>query len=131
MSQGKCHRNGAQCRGVPAPRGGLWNASTHNGSRKRQNGILSKRLYAGCLTYNRQYFVKDPVTGSRQARENPRSEWMTNELPELRIANVEIWETAQVRPRRSGVCSPGASTAAKASTFGVAPVWGLRWIRPL
>ena len=30
--------------GLPAPRGGLWNASTLNGSRRRQNGILSNSL---------------------------------------------------------------------------------------
>ena len=83
--------------GLPAPRGGLWNASTINGSRRRQNGILSNSLYAGLLTYNRQRFLKDPSSGKRQARENPRSEWMTTELPELRIIDAETWEAAQGR----------------------------------
>ena len=31
--------------GVPAPRSGAWNASTLNGSRQRENGILSNSLY--------------------------------------------------------------------------------------
>ena len=87
---------------VPGPRGGLWNASTLNGSRKRQNGVLSNSLYVGQLVYNRQRFVKDPATGRRQARANPRSEWMTAELPDLRIVDAEMWEAAQARRMVSG-----------------------------
>jgi site-specific DNA recombinase len=83
--------------GVPGPRGGLWGASTINGSRKRQNGILSNSLYVGRLTYNRQKFIKCPTTGKRQARANPRAEWITAEVPELRIINDETWEAVQTR----------------------------------
>ncbi len=43
--------------GIPSPRGGLWNASTINGSRQRKNGILNNELYLGRITYNRQRFV--------------------------------------------------------------------------
>ena len=88
--------------GVPGPRGGLWCASTLNGSRKRQNGILSNSLYAGRLTYNRQRFIKDPTTGKRQARANPRAEWLMAEVPELRIIDAETWEAAQNRRALSG-----------------------------
>ncbi|MDP6506613.1 MAG: nitrilase-related carbon-nitrogen hydrolase, partial [Planctomycetota bacterium] len=45
---------------IPGPRGGPWNASTINGSRQRQNGILNNVLYLGRIVYNRQRFVKDP-----------------------------------------------------------------------
>ena len=75
---------------------------TLNGSRRRQNGIPSNSLYIGILTYNRQRFLKDPSTGKRQARENPRSEWMTTELPELRIIDAETWEAAQGRRTVAG-----------------------------
>lgn len=88
--------------GVPGPRGGLWNASTMNGSRKRANGILSNTLYIGQLVYNRQRFIKDPSTGKRQARENPKSEWMTADLPELRIVDQATWDAAQARRAASG-----------------------------
>ncbi len=44
--------------GILSPRGGLWNASTINGSRQRKNGILNNELYIGRITYNRQRFVK-------------------------------------------------------------------------
>ena len=32
---------------VSGPRGGLWNASTINGSRQRRNGVLNNELYLG------------------------------------------------------------------------------------
>ncbi|WP_424578120.1 recombinase family protein [Bradyrhizobium sp. USDA 326] len=41
-------------KGVPGPRGGAWNASTIDGSRKRLNGILQNELYAGRIIWNRQ-----------------------------------------------------------------------------
>lgn len=82
---------------VVAPRGGLWNASTINGSRKRANGILSNELYAGRIVYNRQRFVKDPITGKRQARPNPRTDWLVKEIPELQIVETDIWLAAQAR----------------------------------
>lgn len=85
--------------GVPAPRGGSWSASTLNGSRQRENGILSNSLYVGRLTYNRQHFVKDPANGRRQARKNDRSQWMTAEIPELAIIDTKTWEAAQTRRR--------------------------------
>lgn len=88
--------------GIRAPRGGMWNASTINGSRKRANGILSNSLYAGRLTYNRQRFVKDPATGRRQARENPRGEWITADLPDLRIVDDATWTAAQSRRATAG-----------------------------
>ena len=80
---------------VPSPRGGAWNASTLNGNRKRANGILNNQLYTGKIVFNRQQFVKDPATGKRQARENPRDQWIEQDVPELRIISDDIFEAAQ------------------------------------
>jgi len=82
--------------GIPSPRGGLWNASTINGSRQRRNGILNNELYRGRIIYNRQTFMKDPETGKRLSRPNPESEWVTTEVPHLRIIDEETWEAVQV-----------------------------------
>ena len=82
-------------RGVPGPRGGLWNASTINGSRLRQNGILNNALYLGRITYNRQRFVKDPDTGKRISRPNPEHLWISKDVPELRIIDEATWDAAQ------------------------------------
>jgi site-specific DNA recombinase len=81
--------------GVPSPRGGQWNASTINGSRQRRNGILNNELYRGRITYNRQRFIKDPETGKRIGRPNPEHEWITTEVPHLRVVDDQTWEAAQ------------------------------------
>ena len=81
--------------GVPSPRGGQWNASTINGSRQRRNGILNNELYLGRINYNRQQFVKDPETGKRVSRPNPKHEWIKKEVPHLRIIDDETWEAVQ------------------------------------
>ncbi len=85
---------------VASPRGGQWNASTINGNRKRRNGILNNELYAGWITYNRQRFVKDPETGKRLARPNPEHEWVTKEVPALRIIDDELWDRVQAIKQR-------------------------------
>ena len=81
--------------GVPSPRGGQWNASTINGSWQRRNGILNNELYLGRINYNRQQFVKDPETGKRVSRPNPKHEWIQKEVPHLRIIDDETWEAVQ------------------------------------
>jgi site-specific DNA recombinase len=88
---------------IAAPRGREWNASTINGSRKRLNGIINNRLYIGKIVYNRQRFIKDPMTGRRQARPNPPSEWLEKDVPELAIVPLELFEAAQ--HRRGRYCS--------------------------
>jgi site-specific DNA recombinase len=87
--------------GIPAPRGGLWRASTITGHRKRRNGILWNSLYAGLIQFNRQTFLRDPETRRRVARPNPRSEWKVQEVPELRIVDVSTWNAAQARLERN------------------------------
>ena len=86
--------------GVPSPRGGQWNASTINGNRRRRIGILNNELYLGRILYNRQRFLKDPETGKRIARPNPKHEWVTKEIPELRIIDDGFWERVQARKQR-------------------------------
>nr|WP_244547196.1 recombinase family protein [Bradyrhizobium sp. Gha] len=82
---------------VPGPRGGVWNASTIGGSRTRRNGILQNDLYAGRIIWNRQSFVKDPETGRRISRPNPRDQWMQAEAEHLRIIDKKTWARAQGR----------------------------------
>ncbi len=87
---------------VPSPRGGQWNASTINGSRKRLNGLINNRLYAGRLIYNRQRFVKDPATGKRQAKPNPPDQWLEQAVPEQAIVPLELFDAAQARRESLG-----------------------------
>lgn len=82
---------------ISGPRGGAWNASTINGSRTRRNGILQNDLYSGRIVWNRQSFVKDPDTGRRISRVNPREQWMTADAEHLRIVDPETWQAVQAR----------------------------------
>ena len=88
--------------GIPSPRGKPWTSVTINGNRKRRNGILNNELYRGVLVYNRQRFVRDPETGKRQPRPNPRSQWTIQNVPAFRIIDEALWERVQKR-RQAGV----------------------------
>ena len=94
---------------IPSPRGKQWNASTITGQRLRLNGILHNPIYIGRIVYNRQGFRSDPDTGARAAVTNPESEWVTQEVPELRILSEALWEKVQrhLVLRRSGSENPG------------------------
>ena len=65
------------------------------GSPKRRNGLLNNELYRGTIVYNRQRFLKDPATGKRVSRANPESEWLRQDVPELRIVDEELWHRVQ------------------------------------
>lgn len=83
--------------GVRGPRGALWSPSTIHGNPERGIGILHNELYIGRVVWNRQRFLKDPDTGKRVARVNPSSEWITKDVPELRIIDNEVWQAVQTR----------------------------------
>ncbi|WP_081035769.1 recombinase family protein [Rhodobacter capsulatus] len=88
--------------GIPAPRSGgkgkgSWSFSTISGNWKRGTGILNNELYIGRLVWNRQRFVKDPDTGKRQARPNPPGDWITEEVPYLRIISDDQWTRVKQR----------------------------------
>ncbi|HWJ72993.1 MAG TPA: recombinase family protein [Kaistia sp.] len=85
--------------GIAAPTGGDWGFSTINGNAKRGNGILNNEMYVGRLIWNRQRFIKDPDTGKRQARPNPESEWIVQDVPELRILDDALWQAAKARQK--------------------------------
>ena len=87
--------------GIPGPRGGKWASNTINGHRGRRNGILNNELYRGRVVYGRQRFIRDPDTGKRQARPVPPSDWVVQDVPELRIVDDALWERVKTR-RQAG-----------------------------
>ena len=93
--------------GVPSPSGKTWSQSTINGNRRRGTGILNNELYIGRLVWNRQRFIKDPDTGRRVTRLNDESEWITQEVPELRIVPQELWDKAKARQKGLDKRKPG------------------------
>ncbi len=83
--------------GIKGPFGAQWNPSTIHGNGPRGTGILNNELYVGRLIWNRLRYIKNPDTGRRVSRLNPRSEWITKEVPQLRIISDELWENTKRR----------------------------------
>jgi site-specific DNA recombinase len=93
--------------GVPSPSGKNWSQSTINGNRRRGTGIINNELYIGRLIWNRQRFIKDPDTGKRVTRLNNESEWISQEIPELRIVSEALWDKAKGRQSKLDARKPG------------------------
>jgi site-specific DNA recombinase len=87
--------------GVCGPFGGKWNPSTIYGNAKRGTGILNNELYVGRMVWNRQRYVKNPDTGKRVSRLNPHAEWITTDVPHLRVLPDELWSAAKERQART------------------------------
>ncbi|HEY8006405.1 MAG TPA: recombinase family protein [Methylocella sp.] len=81
--------------GVAPPRGTRWNASTINGNAQRGAGLIFNELYAGRIVWNKVRMVKNPETGKRSSRPNPREEWQMIAAPQLRILDDETWTRTQ------------------------------------
>ena len=84
-------------RGLPAPRGGAWNASTINGNAARGNGLLHNQLYRGLMVWGRQTWSKSRETGARHSRLAPETQRVETEVPHLRIVSEELWEAVRQR----------------------------------
>ena len=78
-----------------------WGPSTIYGNWRRGTGLLNNELYIGRLVWNRQQFIKDPVTGRRQARLNSEAKWIVEEVPHLRIVDNHLWEAVKERQQHS------------------------------
>lgn len=88
-------------RGIPSP-GATWK------DRGRPRGkwfvsalhsMLKNELYIGRQIWNRSKWVKDPDTGKRHRRENPRHEWIVREVAP--IVDLDTWNTVQAKFRRN------------------------------
>ncbi|OUI84798.1 recombinase family protein, partial [Acetobacter tropicalis] len=87
--------------GLRGPLSGAWGPSTLNGNRERGTGILNNELYIGRLIWNRLRYLKDPVTKKRVSRLNPESEWVIQDVPELRIIEQDLWEAVKARQSKT------------------------------
>jgi site-specific DNA recombinase len=87
--------------GIAGPRGSEWGPSTIHGNWRRGTGILNNDLYVGKLVWNRQHFIKDPNTGRRQARLNPEADWISKDVPHLRIIDEGLWLQVKTRQQQT------------------------------
>ena len=75
----------------------MWIDTTIRGQAERGTGMLNNAIYVGRLEWNRCSYVKDPRTGRRVARPNPREQWEAVEVPALRIVDDALWEAVKQR----------------------------------
>jgi len=107
------HRLNAE--GIPGPRGMLWRDTAIRGHRTRGTGLLNNELYIGRLVWNRLRYVKDPQTGRRVSRLNPRASWIVKEVPALRIIDDALWNN--VKRRQGEIDGQPRVVAIKATRF--------------
>ncbi|MGC3939937.1 recombinase family protein [Roseobacter sp. EG26] len=81
--------------GIAAPTARHWGPSTIYGNRERGTGILNNELYIGRMVWNRLRYAKNPETGKRVSRVNPDSEWITKDMPDLRIIDQATWDAVK------------------------------------
>ncbi len=82
---------------LPGPEGQAWRDTTIRGHAARGTGILRNELYVGRLVWNRMQFIKDPTSGRRVSRPNPREQWIVEDVRALRIVEPELWNRVQKR----------------------------------
>jgi len=85
--------------GVPGPGGRPWRDTTIRGQVDRGTGILNNAIYVGRLEWNRCSYVKNPATGKRVPRLNPREAWEVVEITELRIVDDTLWNAVKARQK--------------------------------
>ncbi|WP_246501954.1 recombinase family protein [Mesorhizobium caraganae] len=88
------------------PRGRAWNASTINGNVQRGTGLLHNEFYAGRLIWNRVRMIKDPDTGKRVSRPNPKGEWRVVAVPDLAIVSSDLFDAALARKKARATTHP-------------------------
>lgn len=95
--------------GIAPPRGTKWNSSTINGNLQRGGGILLNDLYDGRIVWNKVKMVKDPSTGKRISRPNPKKEHRRAAAEHWRIIDAETWAKAQeIKAARGGAHATSA-----------------------
>jgi DNA invertase Pin-like site-specific DNA recombinase len=91
-------------RGVPSP-GSSWRGRTVRRTTgwlgSTINALLPNELYRGRLHWNKSEWRKNPDTGRRTTRARPQSEWISHEMPELRVIDEALWARAIARRERA------------------------------
>lgn len=83
--------------GIIPPRGKLWAPSALHGFAQRGTGMLRNPIYKGVIVWNKVRMVKDPDTGKRVSRPNPKSEWFNADAPELKIVPPALFDVVQAQ----------------------------------
>lgn len=106
-------------RNIAPPRGPRWNASTINGNLARGHGILLNDIYSGRIVWNRVRMIKDPRTGKRVSRINPKESHRTADAAHLRIVDAELWARVQTIKQIKSVPHPESTRRPKRVLSGL------------
>ena len=82
---------------IPGPRGRTWIDTTIRGHQKKGTGIINNERYTGRVIWNRQRFIKNPQTGKRVSRLNPKEVWVIQDAPDLCLLSENIWKSVKAR----------------------------------
>ncbi len=86
------------------------------------NSLLDNQLYRGRYIWNQSEWRKDPDTGKRKKRWRPKTEWISHDMPELRIVCEHLWQRALDRRARSKTRGAAVSAGiAKGHSAGGGP----------
>jgi site-specific DNA recombinase len=88
-------------RGIPS-QGSSWKRVTRRASGWMNSSvrvILKNPLYTGAQRWNVSQFVRDPDTGKTQRRMRAASDWINNQIEELRIVPDDLFQRAQARTK--------------------------------
>jgi site-specific DNA recombinase len=100
---------------VPSP-GSAWRGRTQRRASgwlgSTINSLLENPLYRGLYQWNRTEWRKNPDTGKRTTRARPSSEWITHDMPELRIVDEQLWQRVIERRARARIRANGSSGVA-------------------
>jgi DNA invertase Pin-like site-specific DNA recombinase len=100
--------------GIPGPKGLVWRDTSIRGDVRRGTGIINNELYVGVRVWNHKHYVTDPGTGKSVTRFNPESEWIRNEVPDLRIVSDALWQAAKRQQQALAERHAGIREAAQA-----------------
>ena len=86
--------------GVAPPRGHGGTLRPSMATRSAASGMIFNELYVGRIVWNKVRMVKNPDTGKRLSRPNPRDQWQGHRCPHLRIIDDETWDKRESQGRK-------------------------------
>ncbi len=123
----KLFAEGASLKSIAATLNEEGLAAPNDGGRGNKNGrgwghttiraMLGNERYLGRFTWNQCKYIRVPGRKNRRRVERPRSEWVTNECPELAIVSCDLWEAVQARFRRTQTKTRGRPFATGKQVF--------------
>lgn len=114
--------------GVPWENGRPWLWRSILGRAILDEGILRNEMYLGRLIYNKRLTLRDPATGKKRYRVQPRSAWTRVEVPHLRIVSDDVWQAVRVRLDAIALpAPPKRKLPINMSTHNQRPLTG--WVR--